>query len=227
MTPQTLQVDIWFDLVCPWCLIGKRHVERARELLAQQRPGLGVDLRWHGVQLLPGVPSGGLPFREFYVQRLGGADAVRLRQAQVVEAAQRAGVVIHFDRIARMPNTAAAHRALDWCSAYAGAEVHERLLERLFSAYFIDGEEIGDTPTLLRLAAPCGADTGRLAASLGAGATSSEPRQGIADGVPCFVFNRRVALSGAQPPEVLLEAMHQALGATRHAPDEARTEIAP
>ena len=227
MTPQTLQVDVWFDLVCPWCLIGKRHLERARELLARQRPGLGVDLRWHGVQLLPGVPSGGLPFPEFYTQRLGGEDAVRLRQAQVVDAAQRAGIEIDFDRIARMPNTAAAHRALGWCAAHAGAEVHERLLERLFSAYFIDGEDIGDTPALLRLAVACGADAGQLAAYLGAGATSSAPRRGIADGVPCFVFERHVALSGAQPPGVLLEAMHQALEAMRHARDAARTEIAP
>ena len=226
MTSQALQVDIWFDLLCPWCLIGKRHVERARELLAQRQPDLCVELRWHGVQLLPDVPTGGVPFREFYAQRLGGEDAVRLRQAQVVEAAQRAGVAINFERIARLPNTAAAHRALDWCAAHARAEIHERLLDRLFSAYFIDGEDIGDTPTLLRLAGACGADAGQLAACLGSGATRSAPRQGIADGVPCFVFNRRVALTGAQPPEVLLDAMHQALSATRHARDDARTEIA-
>lgn len=223
MRPQALRVDVWFDLVCPWCLIGKRHLERARELLARQRPGLGMDLRWHGVQLLPGVPSGGLPLREFYAQRLGGEDAMRQRQAQVVDAAQRAGIEIHFDRIARMPNTAAAHRALDWCAAHAGVQVQERLLERLFSAHFIDGEDIGDTPALLRLAVSCGADAGQLAAYLGAAATSSEPRRGIANGVPCFLFDRRVALTGAQPPEVLLKAMHQSLEATRHA----RMEIAP
>src|SRR5262245_2511719 len=94
-----LRVDTWFDLVCPWCAIGKRFLEQALATFAREQPSLEIELRWHGVQLLPDVPVGGVPFAEFYAHRLGGAEAVRLRQAQVQEAAQRAGLRIEFERM--------------------------------------------------------------------------------------------------------------------------------
>ena len=107
-----LRIDVFFDFICPWCLIGKRQLERALELLHSQQPEVLVTTVWHGVQLLPHLPVQGEPFAEFYLNRLGSAEAVAMRQAQVRQAAQAVGVAIDLSRIATMPNTADAHRLL-------------------------------------------------------------------------------------------------------------------
>ena len=106
-----LTIDIHFDLICPWCFIGKRQLALARARFAQKYPAVAVESVWHPVQLLPDVPEQGLPFAEFYERRLGSPEAVRQRQQQVALAARSVGLDLDLAAIQRMPNTARAHRS--------------------------------------------------------------------------------------------------------------------
>jgi len=105
--PAVLHIDVFFDLICPWCLIGKAHLRRARAQLGQfpqSDPPVDVQVNWRAVQLVPNVPDSGWPFSEFFERRLGGRDAVRARQSQDVEATGRGG---RASAIARHPRRAA------------------------------------------------------------------------------------------------------------------------
>lgn len=212
-----LRIDAFFDFICPWCLIGKRQLDKALAQLAVVHPTVTVQLHWHGVQLLPHLPAAGVPFAEFYLDRLGSEQAVRLRKAQVQQAAAVAGVLIDLSDILRMPNTADAHRLLSRASQLGSAEQCERLLERLFAAYFQRGGDIGDQATLLAIAADCGFEPAALQDSLrgdGQAFVGAAASLGTS-GVPYFVFDRRLAVSGAQPAEVLLASMLKALEADK------------
>ena len=203
-----LRISVYFDVICPWCLIGKRNLSQALQLFAGQHPLTPVELNWIGVQLLPDLPAAGVPFAEFYLNRLGSAQAVRQRQAQVQVAAARAGLEINLQRIARMPNSADAHRLLAHASALGSPAQLDALLERLFAAYFLRGEDLGDSTTLLQIAAECGYPSEQLANSLHEdGSPFYGPGAHTSSGVPTFVINQRLALSGTQPPEVLLGAL--------------------
>lgn len=210
-----LSIEVFFDFVCPWCLIGKRQLECALAELRAAQPDVTVNLTWRGVQLLPGIPSGGEPFTEFYLRRLGSEQAVRLRQAQVREAAQSAGLTIDFSGIERMPNTADAHRLLAQAARVGSRAQCDALLERLFAAYFHNGEDLGSTATLLMLARESGFAAVDLADCL-TGDGSPFVADGMpANGVPHFIFDQHLALSGAQPAPVLYQAMLEALSQGR------------
>ncbi len=207
-----LQIDVFFDFICPWCLIGKRQLERALELLRLQQPEVQVTMVWHGVQLLPHLPVQGEPFAEFYLNRLGSAEAVSMRQAQVRQAAQAVGVAIDLSRITTMPNTADAHRLLAHANSQGSATQRELLLERLFAAYFENGEDLGCRETLISIARSCGYDAEAVKAYL---KDESGPfvgnEVGASSGVPSFQFNRQLSMVGAQPAETLFGAMCEAL----------------
>ena len=203
----TVQVDVYFDLICPWCWIGKTHLDTAQRLLAQQHPDVQLQLRWHSVQLIPQVPPQGWPYQAFYEHRLGGPEAVRARRAQVQTAAARAGLTIHHERIAVFPNTWRAHRLLAFTAQHHPSQ-HEALLNALFEAFFVQGQDIGSDAVLTQLAYTHGVDSSAVEA-FDAPSTWSLPDG--ASGVPLFVFNQQRALSGAQPPEVLLEAMQASM----------------
>lgn len=208
--PPTLGIDVYFDVICPWCLIGKRHLNQALAQLAQISPCVQVSVTWHSVQLIPDVPAEGLDFSEFYLQRLGSAEAVRARQAQVREAAHRAGAELDFARILRFPNTRKAHQLFSFAAGHLAPLETELLLERLFEAYFNRGEDLSNSATLGAIAAQHGLDTPELDAWM-----ACEQRQPVniqVPGVPFFVFNQSKQLSGAQPVEVLLAAMLQSIG---------------
>jgi predicted DsbA family dithiol-disulfide isomerase len=207
---QHLRIDAFFDFICPWCLIGKRQLDRALEQLQRSHPDVDVTLVWHGVQLLPDLPVQGEAFAEFYLKRLGSADAVRMRQAQVQQAAAAAGVNIDLQRIGKMPNTANAHRLFECATAQGTSSQRDALLERLFAAYFQKGEDLGDSATLLAIAESCGWQTAALS-SLRSDGSPFVGGHAPSGGVPYFVFDHRLAVSGAQPAEVLLGAMHKAL----------------
>lgn len=209
----TLSIDVYFDLICPWCLIGSRHLSRALAEFGRAEPDVAVRVNWHGVQLIPQVPAQGWPFAEFYEQRLGGKEAVRQRQQQVQQAATQAGLAIDLSRIAVFPNTGRAHRLLEHMKRNGSAEQLDALIERLFAAYFMRGENIGDPAVLLQSARQCGFDADSLLAELSADAAllSQADAPTPAQGVPYFVFNRRIAIAGAHPPAALLAAMRKTL----------------
>lgn len=209
---QRLSIDVFFDFICPWCLIGQRQLQRALEQLRIEQPDVEVDLHWRGVQLLPDMARTGQPFEAFYRKRLGSEEAVRQRQAQVRAAAEAAGVSIDFSRISRMPNTADAHRLLQRAVALGDPVRVEALLTQLFAAYFQQGKDLGDPIALLQVARDCGLNPAQVADCLRGDAS---PFVGASDyrgeGVPCFRFNRQQVVSGAQPAEVLLAVMREAL----------------
>jgi predicted DsbA family dithiol-disulfide isomerase len=206
-----LRIDVFFDFICPWCLIGKRQLEHAQVQFRSRHPDVQITTVWHGVQLLPQLPVQGEPFADFYRQRLGNADAVTLRQGQVQQAAAAVGLVIDFSRIATMPNTADAHRLFERISAQGNAVQGDVLLERLFAAYFQKGEDLGCRETLLAIARSCGVDAETVADCLKGDGSPFDGVPGAAGGVPSFQFDRRLSVVGAQPAEALLGAMRQAL----------------
>lgn len=201
-----LNVQVHFDLICPWCFIGKRHLDAALARLGEASSEVDVEVSWIAHELLPDTPAEGLPYQAFYEERLGGPAAVAARRAQVQAAARGTGIDFAFERIARMPNTRQAHRLITRLSGSATG-ANAALIERLFQAWFVEGQDIGDAAVLERLAAGIAAseaaDAGRHRVALADGQQ--------VPGVPLFVFNERVALSGAQPPDALLDGMRRAL----------------
>ncbi|KAB0500283.1 DsbA family oxidoreductase [Pseudomonas vancouverensis] len=206
-----LRIDVFFDFICPWCLIGKRQLEHAQVQFRSRHPDVQITTRWHGVQLLPQLPAEGEPFADFYLKRLGNADAMTMRQAQVQRAAEAVGLAIDLSRIETMPNTADAHRLFEHVSMTGNASQREMLLERLFSAYFLRRENLGCRDTLLAIANSCGIDSHGLDDVLKGDGTPFEGTPGGASGVPSFQFDRRRVVVGAQPAQALLAAMNEAL----------------
>jgi predicted DsbA family dithiol-disulfide isomerase len=207
-----LRIEMGYDLVCPWCLIGLRHLREALRQLRDSEPGVDVELAWRGVQLLPHIPPDGLPFMAFYRQRLGSDRAVRERQAMVMEAAAAAGASILYSRIERMPNTAKALRLMELAQAQGGSERRDALLDSLFVGYFERGDQLGCANTLLAHAAACGYEPAAMAAAV----EDERPYANgphAANGVPYFIVNGQLAGSGAMPAAALLASMQAALGA--------------
>lgn len=205
-----LTIGIHFDLICPWCFIGKRHLALARYRFAQKYPEIAVEPEWYPVQLLPDVPEQGLPFAEFYERRLGSPEAVRQRRQQIALAAQSVGLDLDLTRIERLPNTARAHQLLDRV-ALGEPGLYEALLDRLFVAYFQRGEDIGDAATLRALSAEVGVPTEFVDATPGDASPTTD--EAAITGVPHFVFNGRLSLRGAHDAGTLLLAMSQAVQA--------------
>jgi predicted DsbA family dithiol-disulfide isomerase len=209
---RALRIDVAFDFICPWCLIGKRQLEQAVAQLQQALPDQGVSIDWQGVQLLPHLPAIGESFHDFYLRRLGSEAAVRGRQMQVQQAAEAVGLHFNFERIPRMPNTADAHRLLCQAKVLGSPQQRDQLLERLFAAHFQHGEDLGNTNTLLAIAEACGYSREPMARGLYSDGRPFQAPQGGANSVPTFVFDQQLQLEGAQPAERLLQGMHAALG---------------
>jgi predicted DsbA family dithiol-disulfide isomerase len=216
---RALRIEVRFDFICPWCLIGLRNLQTAIAGLRAEAPGVELELAWRGVQLLPEAPAAGWPFVEFYLRRLGGAAPMRARQQLVMTAAEAAGVRIDYARIDIMPNTADAHRLLRHAAEQTSAEQCAALLERLLCAYFEDGADLADGALLRRHALACGIDPAPLAAlALGADVPFDAAGDEPVTSVPAFRFGRALALRGAQPAPVLLAALRTALAADGGAP---------
>jgi len=215
-----MRVEVWSDVVCPWCYIGKRHLETA---LAGFDRRSEVDLVWRSFELDPSAPRE-RPGR--YVDRLARKYGCPVSDAQTMidrmtAAAAAVGVGFRFD-IARPGATYDAHRLLHLARQRG---VQDRLKERLLAATFCEGESIGDRMTLVRLAEEAGIDAAVARAALDSGAFADEVRADEAEagelgigGVPYFVIDRIHAVSGAQPPEVLARALERAWRARRPEP---------
>lgn len=210
MTRQ-LHIEVFFDFICPWCLIGKRQLQAALQQLQQSDPDVEVNLLWRGVQLIPQLPVEGVAYKAFYLDRLGGAEAVRMRQGQVQQAANAVAVEINFAGIQRMPNTAKAHHLMQGAIKFGRPEQCNQLLEQIFTAYFIQAEDIGDAAVLEKIAAACGFDTAVMNDSLYRSNVPFQSANTAGNGVPYFVFDGRFALAGAHPAATLYKAMLEAL----------------
>lgn len=208
-----LTVEIVSDVVCPWCYIGKRHLETA---LARHRAegGAEPEVRWLPFQLNPDLPEAGVPRKEYLEHKFGGPERTGQIYARVREAGRQAGLALDFDRIAVQPNTLRAHRLIH---AAGPLGRQDAMVEALFSAYFLEGADLTRIDQLAAIAARAAFDEDAARAYL----EGDEDRDQVANldmqarsmgisGVPFFIFNRKYAASGAQPPETLLQAMRQA-----------------
>lgn len=187
-------LDVWSDIVCPWCLIGRRRLATA---LAAEPPG-SVVVRWHAFQLQPDLPVEGVEADAYFAAKFGGPERVREIQARVAGEAAKEGLELRFDLQRRAPNTLLAHRALKL------APDPEAALDALFSAHFERGLDVGDRDTVLALVD--GIDAAALDRGDGAEAVAQDievAREIGVTGVPFFVAGARAALSGAHEPALL------------------------
>jgi predicted DsbA family dithiol-disulfide isomerase len=212
-----LSIEVFFDFGCPWCLIGTRHLRTAMSRLAELRKDVQVNVSWRGHQLLPGTPKEGVPYHAFYLARLGSAEAVAARRTQVQQAGDAAGIAFAFERIDVLPNTATALRLVAATAERGTTGQAAALVDRLFTAYFIEGENIGEVRVLERIALACGVQFETIFEQLSDTGSSHDSRERprhtdyAISGVPFFAFNGSHGLSGAQRPEVMLTAMLEAI----------------
>lgn len=211
-----MHVDIVSDVVCPWCFIGKRRLDAAVAQWRERHPDAAVSIRWLPYFLNPDTPAEGEPYRPFLERKFGGPDALAAIWARVREAGETTGIAFAFERIEKRANTLAAHRLIHRCQAEEAGNA-QALVEALFAAQFIDGRHVGDPTVLADIAAVCGDDRQAAAAFLASDRYTQEVQAMAAQagamgisGVPFFIFNGKLAVSGAQPPAVLLDAMDQA-----------------
>jgi predicted DsbA family dithiol-disulfide isomerase len=203
-------IDIYSDVICPWCYVGKRRMEKG---LA----GRAVTVRWHPFELNPDIPREGVERRAYRVKKFGSWDRSLDLDAQVGRAFAGEGLAFNPEEMARTPNTFDAHRII-WLAGEKG--VQDAVVEALFRAYFTDGRDLSDRATLAAVAVEGGLDAKEVEDLLAGDRGAAEVRQweqkgqplGIS-GVPFFVINKEVALSGAQPPEVFRAAVEQATAA--------------
>ena len=207
-------IDVISDVVCPWCYIGQRRLGLALARLPADDAARHAPIRWHPFQLNPDLPRAGVPRRAYLEDKFGGPLRAAEIYARVAAAGATVGIPFAFDRISIQPNTRDAHRLIAWAQAQRDAS---GLVERLFHAYFVDGRAIGDHEVLATIAGEAGFDSVAARNMLGTGEgidavglMDQRAREIGVQGVPFFIFNQHVAVSGAQEPDAMLGAIAQA-----------------
>lgn len=208
-----MRIDVIIDSVCPWCYIGKRRLEQTLAL----RPRLKPDIYWHPFLLNPEMPSGGVDRTMHLIKKFGSEKRVGRIFGAIADAGLSVEIDFAFDMIRRTPNSVDSHRLIALAQEQGlGACV----VEALFSAYFMHGEDIGDHRVLIRIAEDCGLDSLLVEAMLMSeegvstiyDENSHTHRFGI-NGVPAFIFNENWVISGAQEPQVLARMFDAAAAA--------------
>ena len=213
MPEEKMKVEIWSDIMCPFCYIGKRNYESA--LKEFSNPG-EIETEWHSFQLDPTIPKN-MPVKENVYQYLAEkkgmpyTESVKLHES-LVQTAKKAGLDYQFEKSV-VANSFNAHRLIKLAKTMGLGDAAE---ESLFRAYFTEGKDMGDRATLIQIGQEIGMDTEKIKSMLDSSAYSDKVDRDIEEasqigirGVPFFVFNRRYAVSGAQPPESFLRALEQ------------------
>ena len=200
-----------FDTVCPWCYIGKRRMEQALAL----RPHVDIDLVWRPFLLNREIPADGIDRTAYLIRKFGSEARVRRVYGAIAQAGESVDIDFAFDRIDRTPNSVDSHRLIRY-ALLNGA--NPRIVETLFFEYFIEGVDIGRQDVLQEIGARDGLD----GAAIGAYLNSEEDidfvydenrrahRMGV-NGVPAFVFNEKMVISGAQEPQILARMIDAAI----------------
>jgi predicted DsbA family dithiol-disulfide isomerase len=205
-----IYVDIVSDTICPWCYIGKRRFERALDLSGRN----DIAISWRPFQLNPDMPTEGMTRDDYVRAKFGGGDRPRQIYQAIAESGREAGIEFQFAKIRRTPNTVLSHRLVHWG---AKNERQDEIVDLLFRAYFEEGLDIGDVDTLVEVAARAGVEETEARHFL----ASDDGRQEVVasdvyarrlgiNGVPCFIVNRKYAVSGAQPPSAFVEVFNLA-----------------
>jgi predicted DsbA family dithiol-disulfide isomerase len=199
-----MQIDIISDVVCPWCFIGKRRLEKALVM----RPEIETEITWRPFQLNPDMPAEGMARADYIATKFGDSGHSRRIHQTIAEAGATVSIDFAFDKIKRSPNTRNAHRLIRYATRQgAGNDV----VTRLFEGYFLQGRDVGDIATLAKIAAEAGLDEREARAFLSGDSERDEivaedrnaRRLGV-NAVPCYIFAGQYAISGAQEPEFFL-----------------------
>jgi predicted DsbA family dithiol-disulfide isomerase len=202
--PDTHVIEIYSDVICPWCYVGKRRLEAALELAGLQAT---VEVRWRPFELNPTMPGRGMDRKTYLEAKFGNPQAVESMLEHVREAGRQSGIAFAFDRIPRTPNTFDAHRLIWWA---AEQKRQDAVVESLFKGYFEEGADLSDRNVLLDLGIRAGLDREqsrhRLESEASEAAVRVEEQRGLRLGiraVPYFLIGDGPGLSGAQPPQTL------------------------
>ena len=206
---ETIKIDVMSDPICPWCYIGKTHLDKA----LSQVPDNPFTIEWHPFQLNPDMPENGMDRRAYLEGKFGGKEGAVRAYAPVVEHAEAAGLSINFEGIKRTPNTLDAHRLIHW----AGIEGKQTAaVSALFEAYFVEGRDIGDREVLADIADGIEMDAAVVSKLLASDADvedirkrDAHSRQMGVNSVPTFIVAGKHAVPGAQPPELWLRVMEE------------------
>ncbi len=202
-----LTIDVISDVICPWCYIGKKRLEKAIVASEGQHE---IQVRWHPFQLNPTMPIGGISRKEYRIRKFGSWERSLELDAKVVAVGETEGIRLAFDRIDRTPNTVDAHRLI-WLAGQLGCQ--NAVVDSFFQAYFTDGRDISNRQTLIDVIAEAGLDRqlaeSTLNSQVGMNAIKEADdlsRRHRVSGVPFFIINNELTLSGAQPPDAFLDA---------------------
>ncbi|MCP5265998.1 MAG: DsbA family oxidoreductase [Burkholderiaceae bacterium] len=212
--PAALKIDVISDVVCPWCFVGKRQLEQALARWREAHPEAPApDITWHPFQLNPDMPDEGISRAEYLASKFGTSDPARI-YTNVRRAADQVGLSLNIEAITRQPSTVRPHALL---GAAFDAGLQDAMAEALFRAYFIEGRDLADRNTLAALAREAGLDEERIADALDNADTHQRVvhadirarKLGIS-GVPFFIVNNRIGVSGAAGADALTGAFERA-----------------
>jgi predicted DsbA family dithiol-disulfide isomerase len=207
MPQQPVRIDVVSDVVCPWCFIGKHRLEKALAL----RPDIAVEVHWRPYFLNDWIPREGISREEYLTTKFGSVERYKGIAQRVSQAAAAEDLLYASDKIKRQPNTLDCHRLIHWADAKGNAA---EMKQKLMDLYFTQGADLTDRETLVKAAADVGLDAKTVRDALASGQDVAQVEQeaqsakasGI-EGVPCFIFGGKFAVSGAQSPETLAEAI--------------------
>ncbi|MEX2035598.1 MAG: DsbA family oxidoreductase [Xanthobacteraceae bacterium] len=204
-----LTIDVVSDVVCPWCFIGKKRLEKALSL----KPDIPVEVRYHPYFLNPWVPREGMSREQYLTTKFGSPDRYRSIAGRVAAAAAAEGLTYATEKMTRQPNTLDCHRLILWAQASGSAP---QMKQHLMELYFTEGADLSDREVLVRAAADIGMDAAATREKLASDAdveqvesAANAAKDAGIDGVPTFILGGVAAVSGAQSPEVLADAIEQ------------------
>lgn len=210
----SITVDVVSDVVCPWCFIGQKRLDKA---IAAS--GVEVHVHWRPFQLDPTIPPEGKDRRDYMLGKFGSEDRIREIHARIQPLGAAEGIAFDFDAIKVAPNTLDAHRVIRWAGA-AGEDVQNRLVRRLFQLNFEQGKNLGDHAVLIEAAREAGMDAAIVETLLPTDSDVEAVRTEIATasrmgvtGVPCFLLEGKYAVMGAQDADTLADAIGQVAAA--------------
>ena len=206
-------IEVAFDLICPWCFLGTRRLLRA----VRRRSEMPVEIAWRPFLLNPDMPRAGMARSDYVTRKFGSEERSRRLYGQITELGAAEDVVFRFDRITRTPSSVDAHRLVRFASRQGGG-LAGPVVDALFRAHFADGRDIGDARVLASVGGGVGLDQVAIRMLLAGtdmidevhGENLRAHRLGI-NGVPCFVLGERMAIAGAQEPEVIERLLDVAL----------------
>jgi predicted DsbA family dithiol-disulfide isomerase len=212
-----VRIDVVSDVVCPWCFIGKRRLEKAIAL----KPDIPVEVHWHPYFLNDWIPPEGMSREQYLTTKFGSPERYKDIAKRVSQAAAAEGLTYAMDKISNQPNTRDAHRLIRWADSLGcAAEMKQKLMD----LYFTEGADLSDREVLVQAAVSVGFNEDNVREALASDMDSAEVAEQVQSakeagiqGVPCFIFGGKFAVSGAQAPDYLAEAIERAARANREA----------